>query len=176
MENERQAAAQKRYRLRLRKQVDLGRNALLVILAVTLINQLMLMIGIDYHFLFSSAVPYYLYWLGRELSAAADMTAFRVIAVMLTVMLYVAYIACWLLSVHRREWLLAALGLYGVDTLLLVIFCLTLLENPASCLFEIVTHLLGLWLLYVAVAAANRLGRMPRPKRPERVRENSGAQ
>ena len=172
METARRAGAQKQLRARLRQQINWGRNALLAILAITLLNQFMLMIGVNYHFLFSSAVPYYLNWLGRELAAHGDVTAFKVIAVVLTMVMYVAYIACWLLSSQRREWLLAALGLYGIDTLLLVIFSLTLLENPASCLLEILTHLVGLWLLYVAVGAANRLSSLPRPQRPSRTRES----
>ena len=165
MENDRRAAGEKRYRLKLRQQINWGRNALLVILAVTLLNQFLLMIGVNYHFLFSSAMPYYLNWLGRELAAHGDVSAFRVLAVVLTMAMYVAYVACWLLSAQRKEWMLGALGLYAVDTLLLIIFSLTLLKNPASCLFEILTHLVGLWLLYVAFGASERLSRMPRQRR-----------
>lgn len=168
MEIDRRAAAEKRYRLRLRQQINWGRNALLAILAITLLNQFLLMIGVDYHFLFSSSVPYYLNWLGRELAAHGDVSVFRVLAVILTMLMYVAYIACWLLSAQRREWMIAALGLYGIDTLLLIIFSLTLLENPASCLLEILTHAIGLWLLYVAVGAADRLSKLPRQRRMAR--------
>lgn len=168
MDTAQRANAEKRHRMKLHKQLNWGRNALLAILAITLINQFLLMIGVNYHFLFSSAVPYYLNWLGRELAAQGDVSAFRAIAVILTMLMYVAYIACWLLSAQKREWMTAALGLYGIDTLLLVIFALTLLENPASCLFEILTHLVGLWLLYVAVGAANRLSRLPRQQRTPR--------
>ena len=158
----------KRHRLQLRKRVDLGRNGLLIIMAVTLLNQFLLMFGVEYHFLFSSAVPYYLNWLGRELAVNGNMEAFHAIAVILTVLIYAAYGACWLLSAQRREWMLAALGLYSVDTLLLVIFSATLLENPASCLFEILTHLAGVFLLFVADRAAARLSQLPHPKRSER--------
>ena len=172
MDTDRCVNAEKRLRVRLRQQVNWGRNALLVILAVTLLNQFLLMIGLNYHFLFSSAVPYYLNWLGKELAAHGAVGALKGIAVVLTMLMYVAYIACWLLSAQRREWMLAALGLYGIDTLLLVIFSLTLLKNPASCLFEILTHLVGLWLLYVAVGAANRLSKLPRkPRVPRPVQE-----
>ena len=172
MDADRRVNGEKRLRARLRQQINWGRNALLVILAVTLLNQFLLMIGLNYHFLFSSAVPYYLNWLGKELAANGDMGVFKAIAVILTMLMYVAYIACWLLSAQRREWMLAALGLYGIDTLLLVIFSMTLLENPASCLFEILTHLVGLWLLYVAVGASNRLSKMPRkPRVPHPVQQ-----
>ena len=86
-------------------------------------------------------------------------------AVVLTIAVYAAYIACWLMSAQRKEWIIAALGLYGLDTLLLVIFALTLLENPASCLLEILTHGVGIALLVVAVRAAEQLSRMPKRRR-----------
>ena len=57
METARRVPAEKRIRLRLRQQIGWGRNGLLVILAITLINQLMLMLHVEYHFLFSAAVP-----------------------------------------------------------------------------------------------------------------------
>ena len=162
METARRVPAEKRIRLRLRQQIGWGRNGLLVILAITLINQLMLMLHVEYHFLFSAAVPYYLNWLVRELGAAG---AFPALATVLTLALYAAYIACWLMSSQRKEWLLASLGLYGLDTLLLIIFALTLLENPASCLLEILTHGVGIALLVFAVRAAEQLSRMPRQRR-----------
>ena len=165
METARSVPADKRLRLRLRQQIGWGRGALLVILAVTLLNQLLLMLGVEYHFLFSAAVPYYLNWLARELGANGNVGLFSALAVVLTIAVYAAYIACWLMSAQRKEWIIAALGLYGLDTLLLVIFALTLLENPASCLLEILTHGVGIALLVVAVRAAEQLSRMPKRRR-----------
>lgn len=165
MESERRALAQKRQRQLLRQRIGWGRMAMLAILAVSLVNQFLLLIKVNYHFLFSAAVPYYLNWLGRELGAQTDMGAFKALAVILTMLVYGAYIACWLLSSQRREWLAAALGLYGLDTLLLIIFAFTLLDNPWSCLLEVLTHCVGLYLLFGAVQAAERLSHMPKPRR-----------
>ena len=157
METARRVPAEKRQRLRLRQQIGWGRTALLVIMGVTLLNQILLMLRVDYHFLFSAAVPYYLNWLVQELGAQSDVGAFEALAVVLTVLLYGAYVVCWLQSAQRKEWLVASLGLYGLDTLLLIIFCLTLLEN--------LTHGVGLALLVVAVRAAEQLSRLPRQRR-----------
>ena len=172
METERRVQADKRLRLRLRQQVGAGRMALLAILAVTLLNQIMLALGINYHFHFSAAVPYYMNWLVRELGASG---AFPFLATVLTLGLYAAYGACWLLSAQQKQWLLASLGLYGVDTLLLIIFALTLLENPASCLLEILTHGVGLVLLVFALRAAEQLSRMPRQRRTPGGQRREGA-
>jgi hypothetical protein len=177
METAHRVPAEKRLRQRLRRQIGWGRTALLVILGVTLLNQFLLMFHVDYHFLFSAAVPYYLNWLVQELRATSDVGAFGALAVVLTVLLYGAYIVCWLQSSHRKEWLVASLGLYGLDTLLLIIFCLTLLENPASCLLEILTHSVGIVLLVLAVRAAEQLSRMPRQRRvPEQLQAQESAE
>ena len=73
----------------------------------------------------------------------------------------------------RANKLMAALGLYAVDTVLLIIFSLTLLNNPASCLLEILTHGAGLALLWWAVRAASQLSRIPRPRPSMPTREES---
>ena len=166
------APADKRLRRELIGRINLGRWALLAIVAVSLLNQLLLACGVKYHFLFSAAMPYYLNWLGIELGAVASVGAYRALAVVLTIGLYAAYAACWLLSAQQKEWLLASLVLYGVDTLLLAVFALTLWENPASCLLEILTHCVGLFALYVALQASEKLSQLPRIRR--RVEETDG--
>lgn len=152
----------RRVRLRLRQQVEWGRLGMLAMVAVTLVNQLLLALGVDYHFLFSAALPYYLNWSLKELGIRGAASVF---AGLLTVAVYVAYLACWLLSGRRREWLAAALGLYAVDTLLLIIFAFTMLESAAACVLEILTHGVLIAVLFVALQAAQRLSRMPRIRR-----------
>lgn len=169
METAQRIPAEKQLRKRLRQQVDYGRIGLLAILLVTLLNQLLLMFKVSYHFLFSASVPYYLNWLSREMGGHA---AFKALAVVLTFLIYAAYVGCCLMSGQRKEWLMAALGLYALDTLLLVIFSWVMLENPASCLLEILVHLAALLLLFNAVRCADKLSKMPRrrrrpPTRPE---------
>ena len=162
---ERRVSADQKRRKKLRQNIMVGRMAMLMILAVSLLNQLLLLLKVEYHFLFSASMPYYLNWLARELGGQGGVTAFKVLAVLLTVLIFAAYVACWLLSGQRREWLLAALGLYSADTLVLIIFSFALLENPASCLLEVLTHLVCLWLLYTAFQSARRLSRMPKRRR-----------
>lgn len=162
METARRSDPERLLRRQLRQRVEWGRLALLVIVGVSLINQILLLFGARFHFLPSAAMPYYLNWLARQL----DMTGFKVVATLLTPIFYVAYLACWLLSARQKEWMMAALGLYGVDTVLLVVFALALLANPASCLLEILIHGLLLVVLFFAFQAHERLSRMPRRRRP----------
>lgn len=154
-------------RKKLRQQIQWGRMGILAILAVTLLNQILLLCKVNYHFHFSASLPYYLNWLSRQMGLGG----FKAMAVILTILVYACYIACWLMSAQRREWLVAALGLYAVDTVLLIILAMTLLANPFSCLLEILTHGVGLALLWWAVWAANQLSRMPRPRPPMPTRQ-----
>ena len=54
-------------RKKLRQQIQWGRMGLLVILAVSLLNQILLLCKVNYHFHFSAALPYYLNWLSRQM-------------------------------------------------------------------------------------------------------------
>ena len=162
MEGTRRTDPQRMLKRKLRKQIEWGRWGLLAVIAATLLNQILLLCGAKYHLLFSAAMPYYLNWLAIQLNIGA----FKAVATVLTIALYGAYAVCWLLSGHKKEWMLATLGLYGVDTLLLIIFAFTLVEHPASCLFEILVHFACLGLLGVAFRAFYQLSQLPRRKRP----------
>lgn len=151
----------KRLRRTLQRQVGWGQLALLGIVGVSLINQVMLGLGINYHFLFSAAMPYYLNWLGRQFSNVG----FTVVAVLVTVALYGAYGVCLLRS-HEPQWFWVGMILYAVDTVLLVIFALVLLENPVSCLLELLIHGVALVVLVRAWKARLRLSRIP-PRMPQ---------
>lgn len=162
---ERRRPAGQRVRQKLRQSIGLGRTAILLLLAVSLLNQLLLLLKINYHFLFSTAVPYYLNWLARKLGGPAGVTPLKVLAVILTLLIYSLYLACWVLSARRRDYLKTALLLYCADTVLLVIFAFALLNNPFSCLLEVLVHIVGIVVLYHAHRSAQQLRQMSRKKR-----------
>lgn len=145
-----------------RHQLSAGRYTLLAVTGLTLINLILLICKADYHFLLSGAVPYYVNWLCAKTNASGFWTT---LAAIFAVGLTIFYGACWTMSCRRRIYLTAALGCYALDTLLLVIFAFTLVENPASCILEILTHLAALALLVTADQAAGALQRMRRRPR-----------
>ena len=149
-------SAQSKARLGLQRRYDMGRMTLVLLLAVTLVNQLLLHKGVAYHFFLSAAVPYYLLWVCEKLRVSPALWS---LAATVAAVLYAGYGWCWWRSRRQRRWLTAALGLYGVDTLLLVIFSATLLKNTASCLLEIMTHGLIFGCLIMADRAGGRLSR-----------------
>ena len=146
-------------RAKFRTQAAAGRYALLAVAGLTLVNLLLLLFRAEYHLLISAAVPYYVNWLCVKLGVS---WFWWVLAVLLAVAMVGFYCGCWYLSHQRRMFLTAALGAYAIDTLLLVIFAFTLVENFASCILEILTHGAVLYLLVTADAAVAALGRMRR--------------
>lgn len=167
MENtrERRGAAEHKTRRQLQQHIGLGRTAILLMLAVSLLNQLLLLLKVNYHFLFSTAVPYYLNWLARKLGGPVGVTPLKVLAVILTLLIFVTYVACWIFSARRRDFLKTAFLLYSADTVLLVIFAFALLNNPFSCLLEVLVHVIGIIVLYNAHRSALQLRKMSKKKK-----------
>lgn len=171
MENtrERRGNTDQKMRRSLLQHIGLGRTMILLLLIVSLLNQLLLLLKVNYHFLFSTAVPYYLNWLAEKLGSSAGVTPLKVVAVIVTLLSFIAYAACWMLSAQRRDLLKTALFLYCADTVLLVIFAVALLNNPFSCLLEVLVHLIGIALLYDAHRSAQQLRRMSKKKKSRPV-------
>ena len=164
---ERKPAARGR-KSKLPRILQTGRTALLVILVVSLINQLLLLLDIKYYLLFGASVPYYLNWLGQELSIYHQVTAYKVIAMLLSVGVFAAYVGCWMLSARSWKWMRIGLVMYCVDTLFMIIFAIAFLMNPVSCILWLIIHLIGVGLLYRAFRSAQELKRKAR--RPRNTR------
>ncbi len=164
---DRREEAQKRVRRQLRQHIGLSRTVMLVLLAFSVINQLLLLLKINYHFLLGASVPYYLNWMALKLGEHEGVTFFKVFALLATLVIIVVYVGCWLLSARQRRFLKTALVIYSADTVLLVIFAFALLSNPFSCLLEILTHLIGIALLYDGYRSAQQLARMSKKRRKE---------
>ena len=169
---ERRRPAGQGRRQKLQRSVSKGRITLLVILAVSLLNQLLLLLDVDYFFLFSASVPYYLNWLGQELSVYHQVTGYKVIAMLLSIAVFAGYVGCWLLSARNWKWMRTGLILYSVDTLFMIVFAIAFLMNPLSCILWLIIHLVGIGFLYKAFRSGQELERRSRRRRsvkPEAV-------
>ena len=131
-----------RTRKQLQHRVSWGQFTLLGILVVSLINQLLLWSGVHYHFLCSAAMPYYLNWMAGQLFS----TGLSIMVILVTFALYAVYGLCLLRS-HQPQWFWTAMALYALDTVLLLFFALIMLENPMSCLIELLIHIVLLMVL-----------------------------
>jgi hypothetical protein len=159
---------------RLRRRINTGRITLLVISLVSLLNQLLLLLGVDYHFLFSAATPYYLNWLGQALSIYHAVTFYKIIAMVISIAVFALLMACWVFSAHDWKWMRNGLIFYCIDTLVLIIFAIGFLENPFSCTLWFLVHLIGVGLLYQAFRSSQELDQLNR--RRKRREQEAAAQ
>lgn len=146
-----------------------GRHSLLLIIVFTIINLVMILLDQDTYFLFSASVPYYTTLLVKAIengfvdgpwtNGPATMQALVFSFVVLTV-----FFLCWLLSDKRRGWLIAALVLFIVDTLAMVLFTYVLYDTPVSNLVDLFFHIWAIVELFQAVSARKKLQNLPYPE------------
>lgn len=113
-----------------------ARHNLLIVIAFTVLNSVLLAAGGDSYFLFSAYVPYFMVGLGMEMCGMfpaeyyeayytnfqpVDKTAFVILLVIAIVLLSV-YLLCWILSKKNRVgWLIFALVWFGIDSIMLLV-------------------------------------------------------
>ena len=66
---------------------------------------------------------------------------------------------CWALGEKKPGWLTAALVLFSLDTVGLLVITFTLLEDPILNLVDIIFHALAVYELVMAVICAGKLKR-----------------
>lgn len=144
-----------------------GRSSLLAILLFSVINLVFLLLDTGRYFLFSASVPYYLTWFGKVLDngtydgSGTVIGTFTITAVVVSLIILAVYLVIWLLSKKRQGWLTVGAVLFTVDTVALAVFAFCLLDNPASCLLDLIFHAFALWSLFSATRAAKKLKSMP---------------
>ena len=147
MKRENAQKPDKNSRAYLEGQVRYARNMVLIILLMTLINLVFLLLEYDRYFLFSASVPYYGVALARIFEL--DMT----LPLVLAVVIMAGYLICWLLAKKKSGAITAALVLFCLDTLAL--------------LLDLVFHVMGIIALAQGVAAGAKLKNLPPEQVPE---------
>ena len=172
-----QAAPQIPPRQKLEAKYNAARANLMLAVAFTLINVVILLSNGNSYFLFSLYVPYLItdiamFYCGKypaELYTGefADMeflnsTAFAVLIAIAAVIL-VVYALCWLLSSKGRVgWMIAALVLFSIDTALLFLIG----GLSADMLLDILFHIWVLYYLIAGVIAHFKLKTLPPDEEP----------
>ena len=116
------------------RRAEAGTNNLLLMLAFTAINLILLALNSDYFFLFSATVPYYALAFGLY----GELTVGYVLAAVIMGL----YLLCWLGSKRHPGWLVAAFVLMILDTLCLM--GLSLVREDVSGLVDFAFHV---WML-----------------------------
>ncbi len=150
-------------RERLEAKYAAARGNLLLVIAMTLINIVLLMVNADSYFLFSAFIPYYLVMFGMMMCGKFPMEyyleagiepediifyddSFLVTMGIMAAIILILYFLFWLLSKNNNiGWLIAALVFFAVDT-----FALLLIGGFSVDM--ILDYLLHAWVLYYLIS------------------------
>ncbi len=148
-----------------------ARNNLILVVAFTLVNMVMLVAGSSSYFLFSASIPYYLTFFGmlQTGNLPADYyygwtdflpshTSFLVIIIIISVILTAIYALCWFLSKKRGfGWLVFALISFIIDTIFMFVF----VGFSADMIIDVVFHTWVIISLSSGISAAVKLTKLP---------------
>jgi hypothetical protein len=154
------------------QQYKTARYNLLLVVAFTIINIVLLVTNSDTYFLFSAYIPYALvsfgmlycrrfpeefYTDGLETLPVLDDSVFTVL-LLAAIIITLVYLLAWLLSSkHRVGWLVFMLVLFGIDTAGLLI----LNGISIDSLFDILFHAWVIYYLVLGINAHNKLKKLP---------------
>lgn len=146
----------------LSKQIAGGRYSLLLILIFTVVNLIMLLMDANRYFLFSASVPYYftLFGLGMDSILSGGIGTYTITSLVISALILGVYLACWLFSKKKPQWLGAALVLFCIDTAGLLLFTFSLLDSPLVNLTDILLHAWAIYELFQGVRCAGKLKRL----------------
>lgn len=159
-----------------------GRSNLLLVIFFTLINTVLCLTKSATYFLFSAYVPYTLtyeaMWWGGKMSAEDYYNMFGVtkdemqllfypqsvfnIMVALAAIIIIAYLLCWIFSKKRPGWLIFALALFAIDTIVMVLMSLFYYVFDTGMILDWVFHVWVLVYLFSGIIAARKLRKLPK--------------
>ena len=146
-------------RLACQRDIARGRSNLLLMLALTLVNMVLLAVNADISFPFSAFFPQAALLFGGAVAEELGENLFLIIGIALGVAALMLYLLCWLLSKKHPGWLTAACILFILDTLVLAWFCVQ--GFSASFIVDILFHAWVLYYLVRGMIGVVRLRRLP---------------
>ncbi len=132
-----------------------ARSNLLLMIAFTMVNILLLFIGSNMVMLFSATVPYVLAGIGH----LSGYDAVRWVCIGIAAACMVSYLLCWIFSKKHYGWMIAALVLFIIDTLVLVGSMLLLQE--VSGVMDVLFHGWVVYYLILGVKYGHQLKTLP---------------
>lgn len=157
-------------RQKLTSRYNGARHNILLVVAFTLINSVLLFAGGDSYFLFSAAIPYYMtlfgllytgrmpaeWYEGVEFQPDPDSVLYIYLAIAVVIVAF--YALCWFLSKkHGYGWLVVALLLFVADTFAMFYFT----GFSADMILDFVFHVWVLVSLASGIIGAINLKKLP---------------
>ncbi len=151
----------------LRRQVNMGCYMILGTVLITVVDILFLLLNVDFYITYSFACAFYLVWLGKGFDngfaySGAQVDVYTRTGLVMALVLLAALLLLWWLACRQERWLRISMAVLAVDAVLLLIFSVFLLEEPLSCLWELVIHGAVVWEMNKALSARRQLERLRR--------------
>ena len=130
------------------------RNARLSLLSIVIFSAVNLfsVILLDTYFLFSAYIPQILAAVGASLYFETGIVAVYLIFAVIGLISIIPYLLCWIFSKKKKGWMIAALVIFSLDSLLfLVDFVSLLMQGEFSFLIDLVFHVWALVSLILGV-------------------------
>ena len=141
------------------KRLNLARSNLLVVIIFSAINIALVLLNTNITFLFTATCPTLIVQIGQLASEEARNSTILWIAGAISAVIVLLYTMCYFLSKKRGVFMMIALILFTIDTLVLV--WLLTLGFDSSVLFDIAFHIWVLYYLIVGTKAWLNLKKMP---------------
>lgn len=129
-----------------------ARSNLLLMLILTLVNVVLYFAGTGTMMLFSASVPYFSVIFGHAFTMETGSDIFLYAGIAVAAVVLIAYLFCWIFSKSNYGWMVFALVLFIVDTLVMGAMYLFVLEDVSGVL-DVIVHL---WVLAYLILGARR--------------------
>lgn len=134
-----------------------ARMNLLLVIAITAINVILIAAQTDTYLLFSASVPYIVSFIGVSVYAETGIIASLFIFAAIALVLTVPYLVCWIFSKKNYAWMIAALVYFCLDTVCM----LYLFFGELSAILDVVFHAWILYYLIIGVKYGHQLKTLP---------------
>lgn len=125
------------------RRYSAARGGLLLMMILTVVNTVQAALGSESYFVFSDYLAYLCAVFGRIFyDESGGESLYLVVGCAGAMLILLPYLLCWIFSKKRRGWLIAALVLFIIDTLLVAVDAIGFME--ISYLMDIAFHI---WLV-----------------------------
>ena len=126
-----------------RTKYNTARSNLILMVVLTAFNVILAATGSHSMMLFSATVPYLFAMLGTF----EGMSELLVPGIVLALLGTVVYLVCWILSKKHYAWMIVALVLFSIDTLIMI--GMYVLAGDFSGVIDVLIHI---WVMYYLIA------------------------
>ena len=146
-------------RARAQQEYNSARGNLLLVIILTVVNIVFLFAGSGTLMLFSASVPYFSVIFGQAFTWETQNNVFLYASLVFAGVILLAYLLCWIFSKKSSGWMVFALVLFIVDTVVMIALYVWMQE--VSGILDAIIHILVLYYLFIGVRRGAQLPTLP---------------